>query len=79
MSDDVRQRVDRVVAEKVRPGLRMDGGDIEVVEVTADGTVRVRLQGHCSGCPFSAMTLAVAVERTLKEAVPEVNKVEQVG
>lgn len=78
MTDDVRQRVEQVVTGKIRPGLQMDGGDIEVVDVGTDGTVRVRLKGHCSGCPFSAMTLAVGVERTLKEAVPEVRRVESV-
>lgn len=64
--------------EKVRPGLQADGGDIELVEVTDDGVVRVRLQGACRGCPMSQVTLAGYVERVLKEQVPEVLRVEPV-
>lgn len=55
----------------------MDGGDIEFVSYSK-GTVKVRLMGHCAGCPMSAMTLKQGVERLLKEKVPEVVKVEAV-
>ena len=64
--------------EEIRPNLQADGGDIELVEVTDDGIVKVRLQGACSGCPGAAMTLKMGVERYLKKKVPEVKSVERV-
>ncbi|MEW5825335.1 MAG: NifU family protein [Candidatus Bipolaricaulota bacterium] len=73
MYNEVREALD-----VVRPTLRADGGDVELVEVTADGTVRVRLQGACSGCPMSTMTLKNGIERILKERVPGVREVEAV-
>lgn len=79
MSEQLKEKVATVVAEKIRPGLQMDGGNIELVDVSDDGVVRVRLQGHCATCPFAAMTLAVGVEKTLKEALPEVKRVEPVA
>ena len=59
---------------KIRPGLLMDGGDIELVDVK-DGVVTVRLKGACAGCPASTMTLRLSVEATLKREVPEVKSV----
>jgi Fe-S cluster biogenesis protein NfuA len=64
--------------EAVRPMLLADGGDVELVEVTEQGVVRVRLQGACHGCPMSAMTLRNGIERIVKEQVPEVTAVEAV-
>jgi len=78
MTEEKKARVKQVLDQQIRPRLQADGGDIDLVEVTDDGVVRVRLTGACSGCPFSAMTLAVGVEATLKEAVPEVHHVEPV-
>lgn len=62
----------------IRPQLQADGGDIELVEVTADGIVKVRLTGACAGCPGAAMTLQLGVERAVKERVPEIKAVEAV-
>lgn len=62
------------VIDQIRPALQRDGGDIELVDVTADGVVSVRLQGACSGCPSAAMTLSMLVERKLKADVPEVTE-----
>jgi Fe-S cluster biogenesis protein NfuA len=64
--------------EKIRPMLKADGGDVELVNVTEDGIVQVRLQGACSGCPMSQMTLKNGIERVIKQEVPEVNSVEAV-
>ncbi len=64
--------------EYVRPFLQRDGGDIEFVELTEDNVVRVKLQGHCHGCPGAVMTLKNVVERLLKEAYPEIKGVENV-
>lgn len=62
----------------IRPALQADGGDVELVDVTEDGVVKVALQGACRGCPMSQLTLANGVERVLKEQVPEVQRVEPV-
>ena len=59
------------VIEQIRPVLQGDGGDIEFVEYTEDKIVKVRLQGHCVGCPGAQMTLKMIVERILKEAYPD--------
>lgn len=64
--------------DKVRPNLQADGGDIELVEVTEEGVVKVRLKGACAGCPMSTMTLKNGVERFLKEQMPELDRVEAV-
>ena len=61
--------------EKIRPSLQADGGNVELVEVTEDGVVKVKLMGACSGCPMSQMTLKAGIERMLKEEVPEVKEV----
>jgi len=63
------------VVESIRPMLQNDGGDIELVGIDEDNTVRVRLQGACKGCPGAQMTLKMGVERLLKERVPEVKEV----
>ena len=63
------------VIESIRPMLQNDGGDIELVSLDEDNTVRVRLQGACKGCPGAQMTLKMGVERLLKERVPEIKEV----
>jgi len=66
------------VLELIRPMIRADGGDIEYVETTADGVVRIRFMGACVGCPSSSMTLKMGIENNLKQHVPEVRGVEAV-
>ncbi|GFE59590.1 NifU family protein [Geobacter sp. FeAm09] len=66
------------VLEMVRPGLQADGGDVELVEVTDDGVVKVRLKGACGSCPMSTMTLKMGIERAVKEQVPGIKEVVQV-
>jgi len=66
------------VLNKIRPYLQRDGGDVELVDVGSDGIVKVRLTGQCGCCPMSVMTLKMSIEQKLKEAIPEVTKVEQV-
>ncbi|NPV13348.1 NifU family protein [candidate division WOR-3 bacterium] len=78
MNQETKDKIKKVIEEKVRPNLRMDGGDIELVEVTEDGVVKVRLKGACAHCPFSSMTVAGSVEQTIKEIVPEVVRIEPV-
>lgn len=72
----LRERVEEVL-EVIRPNLQADGGDVELVDIEG-GTVKVRLQGACHGCPMAAMTLQMGIERILKSKVPEVEAVENV-
>lgn len=60
--------------DKVRPALRRDGGDVEVVHV-AGQSVKLRMVGHCAGCPSARMTLQFGIERVLREEVPEVRDI----
>jgi Fe-S cluster biogenesis protein NfuA len=62
----------------VRPQLQADGGDVELVDVSDDGVVSVRLVGACGGCPHASMTLKMGIERILKQQIPEVQSVEAV-
>ncbi|MDD2430968.1 MAG: NifU family protein [Firmicutes bacterium] len=68
---------EKVVAilDKIRPSLQADGGDVELIDVSEDGIVRVRLVGACAGCPMSTLTLKNGIERILKENIPEVQSV----
>jgi Fe-S cluster biogenesis protein NfuA len=70
----VRQRVQDVI-DLIRPAVQADGGDIELVDVAADGVVQIRFHGACHGCPSSHMTLQHGIERNLREQVPQVTKV----
>jgi len=63
---------------KIRPFLQRDGGDIEFVELTDDMIVKVRLKGHCAGCPGAQMTIKGVVERIITESYPEIKGVESV-
>lgn len=67
-------RINKVVDEMIRPGVQMDGGDIEVVDVE-NGIVKIRLHGACHGCPSSSATLFGGVERILKQQIPEIKGV----
>ncbi|MDD5062457.1 MAG: NifU family protein [Candidatus Marinimicrobia bacterium] len=73
----MKEKVEKVI-ETVRPMLQADGGDVELVEVTPDGIVKLRLTGACGGCPMSTYTLRMGIESRLKEAIPEIKAVEQV-
>ena len=64
--------------EEIRPALKADGGDVELIDVTEDGIVQVRLTGACAGCPMSTMTLKLAIEKKLKEKIPGIQAVQQV-
>lgn len=75
----MKQKVEEVL-NKIRPSLQADGGDVELVDVNeSSGIVKVRLTGTCFGCPFSTMTLKNGIEQALKEQVPGVKEVQQVG
>ena len=71
---DLRTQVAEVI-DGIRPYIQGDGGDIELIDVLEDGTVKVKLSGACHGCPHAAMTLKMGVERALKQRVPAVKEV----
>ena len=71
------QKIKDALAQ-IRPYLQRDGGDIEFVELTEDNIVKVKLQGHCAGCPGAQMTIKGVVERLIKESYPEIKAVEAV-
>ena len=62
------------VLNKIRPQLMMDGGNVELVDVS-DGTVKVRLTGACDGCPMATVTLKMGIEKILKQEIPEIKEV----
>jgi len=63
------------VIDSVRPYLQNDGGNIELVELTDDMVVKVRLQGACGACPYSLMTLKNGVEEAIRHEIPEIKEV----
>ena len=70
----MKERVEAAL-DKVRPYLQRDGGDVELVSIEEDGTVKVKLKGACSGCPGAQQTLKNGIERIVKEEVKEVKEV----
>jgi len=68
-------KLQKVIEDKIRPVLQAHNGDIELVEVTADGVVKVRLTGACAACPGAQETISEVVETALKEACPEIKGV----
>jgi NFU1 iron-sulfur cluster scaffold homolog, mitochondrial len=73
-------RISLLIEERVRPFVQQDGGDIEFVDFEeASGKVKIRMQGACSGCPKSQVTLKLGIERMLKHYIPEIKTVENIG
>ena len=77
MSENMDEKIENAL-ETIRPYLRADGGDVELVSVSDEGIVEVRLTGACVGCPMSQMTLRAGVERALMREVPGIRRVEAV-
>jgi Fe-S cluster biogenesis protein NfuA len=73
----VKEKVEKVL-EEIRPMLQMEGGDVELINVTDDGVVKVKLKGACGSCPMSTYTLKLGIEQRLKERIPEIKEVEAV-
>lgn len=70
----MKEKVEAALA-KIRPALQADGGDVELVEITEDKIVKVRLKGACQGCPMSQMTLESGIKTAIMREVPEVKEV----
>ncbi|MFH1876864.1 MAG: NifU family protein [Candidatus Omnitrophota bacterium] len=73
----LKEKVEKVLNE-VRPSLKADGGNVELVDVSEKGVVTVKLTGACGCCPMSTYTLKMGIEQKLKEAIPEIKEVKQV-
>jgi Fe-S cluster biogenesis protein NfuA len=74
----MREKIEAAL-DKIRPQLQADGGNVELVQITDQKVVQLRLQGACAGCPMSQITLKNGIERVLKKEVPEVKSVEAVN
>ena len=70
----MKDRIEKAL-DKIRPMLQADGGNVELVEVTNDGVVKLKLTGSCGCCPMSQMTLKMGIEKIIKQEVPEVKEV----
>ncbi|MEJ5350628.1 MAG: NifU family protein [Melioribacteraceae bacterium] len=77
-NDTLKEKVEKAL-ETIRPYLKADGGDVELVKVTPEGIVEVKLTGACIDCPMSQMTLRAGVERALIREVPGIRRVEAVS
>ena len=74
----MKEKVEKAL-EEIRPALVADGGNVELVDVTAEGVVKVKLTGACGCCPMATHTLKLGIEKKLKDKIPEVKSVEQVS
>jgi len=70
----MKEKVQKAI-DLIRPGLQADGGDVELVDVSSDGVVKVRLTGACQGCPMSQMTLKMGIEKVIKSQIPDIKEV----
>jgi Fe-S cluster biogenesis protein NfuA len=77
-NDQLITKVERAL-DSMRPYLAADGGNVRVLEVTDDKTVRLELMGACGSCPMSAMTFKGGLEEAILKAVPEIQKVEAIN
>jgi Fe-S cluster biogenesis protein NfuA len=77
-AETLREHVERIL-DLIRPTVQADDGDVELVAVSDEGLVQVRFHGACVGCPSSAITLQVGIERVLKQHIPEVKEVQSVA
>jgi len=77
MNQEIKEKIKQKI-EEIKPMLQRDGGDVELIEITDDGVVKVRLQGSCAHCAMSVMTLKLGIEGYLKKQIPEVKSVESV-
>lgn len=68
---DLLKRISKCIDEKVRPFIQMDGGEIELIELTKDNVLKVRMQGACQGCPMASITLNQGVQSAIDEEFPE--------
>ena len=70
----MKEKVQKAI-DLIRPSLQADGGDVELVDISVDGIVKVKLTGACHGCPMSQMTLKMGIEKIIKTQVPDIKEV----
>ncbi|MGI6708486.1 MAG: NifU family protein [Dethiobacteria bacterium] len=70
----MKEKVEQALS-KIRPALQRDGGGVELIEVTEEGIVKVKLTGACHGCPMATQTLKQGIERVLKQEIPSIKEV----
>jgi Fe-S cluster biogenesis protein NfuA len=70
----MKEKVQKAI-DLIRPGLQADGGDVELIDVSSDGIVKVKLTGACQGCPMSQMTLKMGIEKIIKSQIPDIKEV----
>lgn len=73
----LKEKVEKVL-KTIRPLLQADGGDVELIDVTEEGVVKVKLRGACGSCPMSTYTLKIGIEKKLKEEIPQIKEVIQI-
>lgn len=73
-SNGIHGRV-QAALDRIRPAVQMDGGDVQLVDVTNEGVVTVQMMGACGGCPMAMLTLKAGIERIVKQQVPEVTEI----
>lgn len=73
-NNGLRDRI-QVALDRIRPAVQMDGGDVQLVDVSDEGVVTVQMMGACGGCPMSMLTLKAGIERIVKQQVPEVTEI----
>ena len=76
--NEVKKKVEAVL-EHIRPYLKIDGGDVELINVSEDGIVNVKLLGACDKCAMRPMTLRAGIERAIMHEVPEIKRIESVN
>jgi len=75
---DLIKRVEEAL-ENIRPYLQTDGGDVEIIDITPEMVVRLRLLGSCESCSMSAMTMKAGIEKTIRKSIPEITGVEAIS
>jgi len=74
----MQEKIEKILEEKVRPFLAMEGGSVELIEITEDNVVKVRLTGACGGCPMAQLTLTSLIENAIKSQVPQIKRIEAI-
>jgi len=74
----MREKIENILKEKVRPFLAMEGGSVELVEISEDNVVKVKLIGACGGCPMAQLTLTGLIENSIRSEFPQIKRVEAI-
>jgi len=74
----MREEIEKILREKVRPFLAMEGGSVELAEITEDNVVKIKLTGACGVCPMAQLTLSSLVENAIKSEFPQIQRVEAI-